>query len=487
MNYIGVDLGTSSIKMLLINIDGTIKKIVSRDYPLYIEGSYSEQSPEDWFNQFVDGVCELIAGEDAEKISGISFSGQMHGLVTLDENDNVIRNAILWNDQRTTKECDFLNNTIGKEVLLDNVGNIALTGFTAPKILWMKENEPDLFKQIKKIMLPKDFLAYKLSGEFATDYSDCSGMLLLDVKNKCYSKKLLDIIGITEDVLPKLYESYDVIGNITDGVSKLTGLSTSTKVIIGGGDQAVGAIGTGTVVNNTASISLGTSGVIFVASDTYAVDKEKSAIHSFCHSNGMYHLMGVTLSAAASTKWWSENILNLSHKDSQKNISDIENNKIYFLPYLTGERTPINDPNATGVFVGMSTTTTKDDMTLAVLEGVAFSLKDILVRINEMGVDVKTARIIGGGAKSKLWCQIIANVLNVDIENINSEEGPALGAALLAMVGCGQYKDVEEAADKIIKTTNKYFPDKKLQKHYSDKFKNYKRIYEGLKSTFSNL
>ncbi len=487
MNFIGVDLGTSSIKMILIDNSGDIKKIVSRDYPLYMEGNCSEQNPQDWFDQFVVGVKELVKDCDVNSIDGISFSGQMHGLVTLDDNDNVIRNAILWNDQRTTKECDYLNNTIGKDVLLENVGNIALTGFTAPKILWMKDNEPQLFSKIKKIMLPKDYLAYKLSGVFATDYSDCSGMLLLDVKNKCYSKKLLDIVGITEDMLPKLYESYDVIGTITEEISKLTGLSTSTKVIIGGGDQAVGAIGTGTVMNNTASISLGTSGVVFVASDNYAVDKEKSAIHSFCHSNGKYHLMGVTLSAAASTKWWSEDILQSSHKDTQSNISNVENNKIYFLPYLTGERTPINDPNATGVFVGMNTTTKTEDMTLAVLEGVAFSLKDILVRINEMGIKVTNARIIGGGAKSPLWCQIISNVLNIDIENINSEEGPALGAAILAMVGCGEYKDVDMATSKIIGTTNKYCPNKDLEGHYKKKFDNYKKIYYGLEKTFFNL
>lgn len=483
--YIGVDLGTSAVKLLLMAEDGKILKITSREYPLYLtDNGWSEQSPEDWFNSTADGIKELINDVDKEQIRAISFSGQMHGLVTLDKNDNTLRKAILWNDQRTNEQCDYLNS-LGINKLIDNTANIALTGFTAPKILWIKQNEPQLFDKIDKIMLPKDYIAYKLTNVHATDMSDASGMLLLDVKNRKWSEFMLNLLGITTKQLPKLFESYEVIGNITNEASAKTGLSTNTKVVIGGGDQAVGAVGTGTVSNNMCSVSLGTSGVVFIASDEFKVKYGKDILHSFCHANGKYHMMGVTLSAAGSNKWWLEQILNTKDNAAeQKNITKLGKNKAFFLPYLNGERSPHNDPYAKGAFIGLSMTTSREEMTQAVLEGVAFSLKDTLETVRGLGIDVKSVRITGGGAKSELWRKIIANVFNTKVEGINSNEGPAFGAAILAAVGDKKYNSVEQAASKLIAVTDYIEPDSQIVELYNNRYEIYKKLYPNLKDTF---
>lgn len=488
MNYIGVDLGTSAVKLLLMDEAGKVLKIASKEYPLYMgDSGWSEQEPEDWWNATVEGIKELISGTEADCVKAVSFSGQMHGLVLLDENDAVIRRAILWNDQRTQPQCDSLNNGVGRSKLIDDTANVALTGFTAPKILWVKENEPENFRKISKIMLPKDYIAYKLSGVHATDYSDASGMLLLDVKNKCWSQNMIDICGIKKEQLAALNESFAPVGTVLPEVSLLTGLCTKTKIVIGGGDQAVGAVGTGTVKNNMCSVSLGTSGVVFVASNDFKVDYGRSALHSFCHANGSYHMMGVTLAAAASYKWWMEEILRTEdHASEQAGVGDI-NNKVYFLPYMSGERTPHNDPNAKGAFVGMSMTTTRQNMTQAVMEGVAFSLRDTLEVVRALGVDVKTARITGGGAKSGAWCQMIADVFNVTVEKINSQEGPALGAAVLAAVGDGAYASVADATEAIIKVTESYTPNPAAAEAYNGKYKIFAKLYTDLKDTFERM
>jgi xylulokinase len=409
----------------------------------------------------------------------------MHGLVVLDADDNVLHPAILWNDQRTQAECDYLNNTIGREVLLENVANVALTGFTAPKILWVKNHEPQVFAKIKKIMLPKDYIAYKLSGVFATDYSDASGMLLLDVKKQDWSDKMLEIIGVTRSQLATLHHSYEPIGTVTAQAAAATGLQTTTKVVIGGGDQAVGAIGSGIVSGGMCSVSLGTSGVLFVAADNFAVDKSPAAIHSFCHATGRYHFMGVTLSAAGSNKWWVEEILNTTdYAAEQAGINKIGVNPVYFLPYLTGERTPHNDPYARGAFVGMNATTTRADMTQAVMEGVTFSLRDILVRVRELGAQVETARIIGGGAKSPLWCQLTADILNLTVEKIEAGEGPAFGAAILAMVGAGAFATVEAACTALIAINETYKPSPEAVALYNRRYPVYAGLYSALKDSF---
>ena len=483
MITIGVDIGTSAVKIIAVDETGKVLSTVSRDYPLYMEGNHSEQDPDDWWNQTASGLKEICLG--LTDISAISFSGQMHGLVCLDENDNVLRRAILWNDQRTQSQCDYLNDTIGREVLLDNVANVALTGFTAPKILWVKENEPEIFAKIKKIMLPKDYIAYKLSGVFATDYSDASGMLLLDVKNQDWSDKMLEIIGVKRDQLAKLFHSYEAVGTVTSEASALTGLPTTAKVVIGGGDQAVGAIGSGIVSQGMCSVSLGTSGVLFVAADNFAVDKSPAAIHAFCHSTGRYHFMGVTLSAAGSNKWWVEDILGTTdHSKEQQDINKLGTNPVFFLPYLSGERTPHNDSMARGAFVGMNTTTTREDMTQAVMEGVTFSLRDILSRVRDLGSLVDTARIIGGGAKSKVWCQMTADILQLKVEKITASEGPAFGAAILAMVGAGQFANVEEACIKLISISETYTPNPERVKQYDERYPIYVNLYKALKDSF---
>ncbi|MCL1998061.1 MAG: xylulokinase [Turicibacter sp.] len=486
MTTVGIDLGTSGVKMLAMSEEGEVLKIVSRDYPLYQSGNESEQEPEDWWEQTAEGLKEMTAA--VGEVGAVSFSGQMHGLVVLDENDKVIRRAMLWNDQRTTEECHYLNDEIGREHLLEHTANIALTGFTLPKILWMKKHEPENFKRIAKIMLPKDYLAYKLTGHFATDFSDASGTLLLDVKNKRWSNFMLNTAGLNVSQLPKLYTSSEAVGNVTAAAAAKTGLSERTVVAIGGGDQAVGAVGTGTVAGGMCSLSLGTSGVVFVAGD-FAVDNEPSAVHSFCHATGDYHMMGVTLAAAASTKWWVEDILAGDYNAEQADIKseDLGKNSVFYLPYLSGERTPINDPLARGAFVGMATYTTRADMMLAILEGVAYSLRDNLESMKKLGISATSARIIGGGAKSDLWCQIISNVLNLRVDKINSAEGPALGAAILAQVALKAYPTTATACEKIIKTTTSFTPNPNSAALYDKKYPLYKNLYTNLKDTFTEF
>ena len=426
MLYIGVDLGTSAVKLLLMDENGNIQKIVSKEYPLYFpKPGWSEQHPEDWYIKSMEGMKELTSECDKSQVAGISFGGQMHGLVALDKDDQVIRPAILWNDGRTGKQTDYLNQVIGKDKLSEYTANIAFAGFTAPKILWMKENESENYKKIAKIMLPKDYLAYRLSGTFCTDMSDASGMLLMDVKNRCWSKEMLNICGLEQEQLPKLYESYEVVGTLKPEVAKELGVSENVKVIAGAGDNAAAAVGTGTVGDGRCNISLGTSGTIFISSEKFGVD-EHNALHSFAHADGHYHLMGCMLSAASCNKWWNEEILGTSdYVKEQAAIKKLGENRVFYLPYLMGERSPHNNPNARAMFLGMSMDTTRADMTQAVLEGVAFGLRDSLEVAKSLGIQIDRTKICGGGAKSPLWRKIIANVMNLKVDVIESEEGPA--------------------------------------------------------------
>ncbi len=487
MFYIGIDLGTSAVKLLLMDEAGKILNIASREYPLYFPNpGWSEQKPEDWYSNVMEGVKELIKDFDKSKVAGISFGGQMHGLVILDENDDVIRPALLWNDGRTFEETDYLNNVIGKDKLSEYTANIAFTGFTAPKILWVKNKEPENFKKIKKIMLPKDYIAYKLTGVNATDVSDASGMLLMDVKNRCWSKEMCDICGITVDMLPKLYESYECIGTVKSEVAKELGIPETCKVAAGAGDNAAAAVGTGTVGDGMCNISLGTSGTIFISSKNFGVDKF-NALHSFAHADGSYHLMGCMLSAASCNKWWMDEIIGTKdYAAEQKDITDdkLGNNHVYFLPYLMGERSPHNNPNARGTFIGLTMDNTRADMTQAVLEGVAFALRDSLEVAKELGIKLERTKICGGGAKSPLWKKIIANVLNLKVDVIESEEGPALGGAMLAAVANGEFASVEDAASKIVKIVDTVEPTKELVDRYEQKYQLFKQIYPTCKPLF---
>jgi xylulokinase len=486
----GIDLGTSSVKILLMNKSGKIISTLTKTYSIsFPKPLWSEQNPNEWWEVTKTAIKEILKTQDKSLLKGISFSGQMHGLVILDENDNVIRPAILWNDQRTEKECDYLNNTIGKNLISQYTGNIALTGFTAPKILWVKNNEHQNFNLIKKIMLPKDYIAYKLSGVFATDMSDASGTLLFDVKNRTWSKEMLDIIGIYKSQLPKLFESYESIGYIKPELAEEFGISKNVKIVIGGGDQAVGAIGTGAVEEGIISVALGTSGVIFAPFNNYKVVKDNS-LHSFAHANGKYHQMGVMLSAAAAFKWWVETINNTTNYEKINNeISKINpgSDNLYFLPYLMGERTPHNDVNAKGCFIGLTLSHTNAHMSRAVIEGVTYGLNDSMEILKNLGINIEKIRISGGGAKSDIWKQIVADVFNAKVSTIEVIEGPAYGAAILAAVGCNEYNSVDEACKNIIKDVETFIPNENNVKIYKEKYKTFATLYPTLKNSFKIL
>lgn len=489
MYYIGLDLGTSALKLLLMSGQGEICNIISKEYPIsFPKPGWSEQNPVDWWNAAVDGIRELVRDVvDKNQIKGISFGGQMHGLVVLDKDDHVIRPAILWNDGRTAEECKYLNEVVGTEKLSQYTANIAFAGFTAPKILWMQKHEPENFRKIHKIMLPKDYLAYRLSGVFCTDVSDASGMLLFDVEHKCWSEEMLNICGIKREQVADIYESYEAVGTITPEAAGELGLPQNVKIIAGAGDNAAAAIGTGTVGDGRCNVSLGTSGTIFISSKNFGVD-ENNALHSFAHADGHFHLMGCMLSAASCNKWWMEDIIGTKeYGKEQESVQNLGENHVFFLPYLMGERSPHNDPDARGAFIGMSMDTKRSDMTLAVLEGVAFAMRDSLEVAKSLGIDIKRTTICGGGAKSLLWRKIMANVLNLEVDIIESEEGPGYGGAILAAVGCGEYDSVEEAAKKLVKVVDTVKPDSELVKKYEKRYKIFRQIYPNLKFLYPML
>lgn len=478
MYYIGIDLGTSSVKLLLLSNEG-ICNIVSREYEVsYPEYGWSEQNPEDWWKETIEGIKLLTKDIDKNMVKGIGFGGQMHGLVILDKNDNVIRPAILWNDTRTQKETDYLNNVIGKKKLVDLTGNIAFAGFTAPKIMWLKYNEPDNFSKICKIMLPKDYIAYKLTGVHCTDVSDASGMLLLDVKKRYWSKEMLQIAGINENQLPELYESYEVVGKVKPEVAYELGFSDVT-VVAGAGDNAAAAIGTGTICNGDCNISLGTSGTVFVSSDKYTADYD-NAIHNFCHANGKYHHMACILSAASCNKWWLENVLNTADYNAEYcNYDKLGKNEVIFLPYLMGERSPLNDADIRGMFYGLSMSTVRQDMSVAVLEGVAYALRQNIEIIKSMGINITKSKICGGGAKNRLWLKILTNVLNIELEIPENQEGASFGGALLAAKGCNE-NDYNNLINNL-KITETITPDFIMAEKYNIGYEKFLKMYPAIK------
>ena len=486
--YIGVDLGTSAVKLLLMNDKGAIEKIVSREYPLYFpQPGWSQQNPEDWWNGTVDGIRELISGIDGNLVAGISFGGQMHGLVILDEADQVIRPAILWNDGRTAAQTDYLNQVVGKEALARNTANIAFAGFTAPKLLWVREQEPENFARIAKIMLPKDYLAYRMTGVFCTDYSDASGMLLLDVKNRCWSEEMLKTCGVRKEQMPRLYESYEKVGTLKPEVAGQLGLSCDCLVAAGAGDNAAAAVGTGTVGEGKCNLSLGTSGTIFISSDNFRMDSH-NALHAFAHADGHYHLMGCMLSAASCNKWWMEEIIQTEdYAKEQEKIGTLGENHVYFLPYLMGERSPHNDPNARGTFIGITMDTTRAQMTQAVLEGVAFAIRDSFEVARSLGISIDRTMICGGGAKSPLWKKIMANVLNIQVDVPQIEEGPAMGAAMLAAVADGTFASVKEAADCVVRVKETISPDPALAAAYDRQYRKFAQIYPAVRELFPKI
>ena len=488
--YIGIDLGTSSVKLMLVNDEGRIESTASREYSIYYpHAGWSEQAPSDWWSAVCDAIPELLIGFDGQEVVGIGVAGQMHGLVVLDDEDNVIRPTILWNDGRTYKETSYLNEIIGKKKLFEYTGNIAFAGFTAPKILWLRENEPENFAKIKKIMLPKDYINYLLAGTHCTDYSDASGTLLLNVKDKRWSNEMLNICGISEKQMPKLYDSFEVVGKIKATLAEKLALNKNAVIVAGAGDNAAAAIGTATIGRKKCNISLGTSGTVFVSSDSFSGD-ENQAIHSFCYSDGAYHLMGCILSAASCNKWFCEEILDTTdYREAEASVrkDKLGKNDVFFLPYLMGERSPINDTNATGMFIGLRPDTTRMDMYQAVLEGVAFAIKDNLEVIKRFGICISQSCLCGGGAKSKLWRDILANVLNVDLRIPVTEQGPGYGAALLAMVGTNRFHTLKEAAESFFEIKETVYPDKELVALYAGKYEKYRKIYPAVKRLFSEI
>ena len=488
--YIGVDLGTSSVKLLLVDEEGKILNSVSREYPLlFPHPGWSEQEPACWWEAVTEGIRELTKEADRTQVRGIGCGGQMHGLVALDAQDAVIRPAILWNDGRTAEETAWLNTAVGKEKLSALTANIAFAGFTAPKILWMRDKEPENFARIAKIMLPKDYINYRLTGVHSCDYSDASGMLLLDVEHKRWSKEMLEICGVNEAQMPQLFESFEVIGTLKPEIADELGLPATVQVVAGAGDNAAAAVGTGTVGDGACNLSLGTSGTIFISSSKFGVDPH-NALHAFAHADGRWHLMGCMLSAASCNKWFCDEILKTGdYAAEQRDIADerLGRNRVFFLPYLMGERSPINDTDARGTFIGMSMDTSRADLVQAVLEGVAFAIRDSFEVAKSLGVPVDRSKLCGGGAKSPLWRKIMANVLNIPLDIPQTEEGPGYGGAMLAMVGCGAYESVQACADALVHVTGTVEPDPAIAARYEAQYRKFSRIYPALKEVFPKL
>ena len=488
--FIGIDLGTSAVKLLLVDGRGQILGEVTKEYPLsFPQPGWSEQSPEDWWKAVQHGILQLTEHTDKSEIRGIGVGGQMHGLVALDAQDRVIRPAILWNDGRTGEEVEYLNNVVGKEKLSALTANIAFAGFTAPKLLWMRKNEPENFARIAKIMLPKDYINYRLTGVHSCDYSDASGMLLLDVEHKRWSKEMMEICGLTDAQMPKLFESYEVIGTIQGFVSGALGLPRDCAVVAGAGDNAAAAVGTGVVGEGGCNLSLGTSGTLFISSQKFGVDPN-NALHAFAHADGGWHLMACMLSAASCNKWLCEDILGTSdYAAEQADITDekLGRNHVFFLPYLMGERSPINDVNARGTFIGMTMDSGRADLVQAVLEGVAFAIRDSFEIAKSLGIDIPRSRICGGGAKSPLWRKIFANVLGIPLDMVKTEQGPGYGGAMLAMVGCGEYPSVQAAADALVELASTTEPDPELTARYEARYQQFRKIYPALKELFPEI
>ena len=488
--YIGIDLGTSAMKLLLMDGSGTILNVVTKEYPLeFPKPGWSQQDPEDWKKALMEGIPELLRGFDGSEVAGIGAGGQMHGLVVLDEADRVIRPAILWNDGRTAEQVTYLNETVGRETLSRRTANIAFAGFTAPKLLWMRKEEPENYARISKIMLPKDYINYILTGVHSCDYSDASGMLLLDVEHKCWSREMLALCGVEESRMPTLFESYACIGTVKPEIAALLGITPQVRVCAGAGDNAAAAVGTGVVGEGGCNISLGTSGTVFISSEKFGVDST-NGLHAFAHADGGWHLMGCMLSAASCNKWFCEEILKTTDfAGEQREIKDekLGENHVFFLPYLMGERSPINDTNTRGTFIGMTMDTTRGDMVQAVLEGVAFAIRDSVEVARSLGIEISSSKLCGGGAKSPLWRRILANVLNIELEIPVSEQGPGMGGAMLSMVACGEYESVRACCDRLVSVAQTVKPEPALTAKYEERYQQFRKIYPACRELFQNL
>ena len=501
--FLGLDLGTTAAKAVLIDAAGTVLGSAAGEYPLSSPRPlWAEQNPEDWWNAARNSFRGTLqqAGIKPGQVEGIGLTGQMHGLVLLDKDGRALRPCIMWNDQRTAAQCEAITRRIGFERLLEITGNAALPGFTAPKILWVQENEPEIYQKTARILLPKDYIRYRLTGEFATDVSDASGTLLLDVQRRNWSGEILSALDIPASRMPKVYESPEITGAVSEIAAKEAGLQPGIPVVGGGGDQAAGGVGTGTVLPGIVSVSLGTSGVVFSHTDQPAREPQ-GRLHAFCHAvPGAWHVMGVTLAAGGSLRWFREVFGEPEQTLArQKGVDPYEllsaeaqqappgSEGLLYLPYLSGERTPYPDPLAKGVFLGMTLRHRKAHFVRAVLEGVAYSLKDCLEMLRSIGLEIRQVRVSGGGARSELWRQILADVFAAELATLNSTEGAPYGAALLAAVGAGAYPTVQEACRSCIKIVRRVEPAAERVKVYQDFYGIYRSLYQTLKDSFKAI
>jgi xylulokinase len=495
MTYLlGIDVSTTGVKALLIDHEGNVAGSANTEQPLSTpQPLWSEQDPAYWWSGTINSICQVLkdTGVSGSAVQGVGLTGQMHGLTLLDETGAVLRPAILWNDQRTGAQCDEIRRRLGRKNLISITGNDALTGFTAPKILWVQENEPEVYRKARHILLPKDYVRYKLTGGFAMDKADGAGTILMDLKTREWSNEMLSALNIPTDWLPPTYEGPEITGTITEEAARLTGLKAGTPVIAGGGDQAAQAVGVGAVQPGIVALTLGTSGVIFATTDQPFIEPE-GRLHAFCHSvPGRWHLMGVMLSAAGSLRWYRDIIAPSKDYDSLlAPAADIKpgSEGLLFLPYLTGERTPYPDPLARGSFTGLTIRHGQAHMTRAVLEGVAYGLRDSFELMKSAGLAaIHQVRVSGGGARSLLWRQILADVLGAELVTVNTTEGAAYGAALLAGVGTGTWPTVDAACTATVKQTGQTQPRPDVVTKYEQGYRLYRKLYPALKDLSHEL
>jgi xylulokinase len=492
--FIGIDSSTTATKALLMDEQGSVLGVASSEYTYETPHPlWSEQDPSLWWRGTVQSIRAVLqkTGVNAAQVKGIGLTGQMHGLVLLDENGDVLRPAILWNDQRTASQCDAIRLKLGRERLIQITGNDALTGFTAPKILWVQEHEPEIWKRTHHILLPKDYVRYKLTGAFGMDKADGAGTILFDLAKRNWSAEVLSALEIPAEYLPPTFEGTDITGGLSASVAQELGLPAGIPVFGGGGDQAASAVGTGAVRAGVVSVSLGTSGVVFAATDAPVIEPN-GRLHAFCHSvPNKWHLMGVMLSAAGSLRWHRDTFApNTTYDDLLEPAAQISagSNGLFFLPYLTGERTPHPDPLARGAFIGLTVRHSLPHLTRSVLEGVSFGLRDSFELMKSAGLEnITQVRVTGGGARSPLWRQILADVLQAEVVTVNTTEGAAYGAALLAATGAGVFPSVESACDASVKITGNTQPDPVEAGMYQKSYLLYRELYPALKDSFKKM
>lgn len=492
--FLGIDVSTTGSKTLLMDSTGTVIGTCSIPHSLSTpKPLWSEQNPQEWWHATVNSIQTLLKQTQIQSnaIAAIGLTGQMHGLVLLDKDGNVLRPAILWNDQRTQAQCDEIHQRIGKERLIQITGNVALTGFTAPKILWVAQNEPEVYARVRQVLLPKDYIRYRLTGRYAMDKADGSGTILFEIKSRNWSPEILSALEIDPAWMPPTFEGPEFTGVVTAEAANLTGLLAGTPVAAGGGDQAAQAVGGSAVEPGIIGLTVGTSGVVFATTPTALIEPE-GRLHAFCHAvPGRWHLMGVMLSAAGSLQWYRDTLApNASFDELLKEAEDAPagSEGLQFLPYLSGERTPYPDPLARGAFIGLTLRHTRAHMTRAVLEGVAFGLKDSFTLIQNAGLkEITQVRASGGGTKGALWRQILASVLNTELVTVNTSEGAAFGAALLAGVGAGYWHNVHEACQQTVKITGSEPPNPKQVEIYQQSYALFNELYPALKSSFSKM